>query len=553
MRLVASGIALLALLTGGVPGDAAAQKAASTPNSAARPAQESFRPDGRLAVSNVRTGIHPSHTRVVLDLTGPAEWSVQRADQGTLVILVRNALLGEGIRPVVAAQGFLRRIQPKQVPDGVEVRLATAQPRPAYRTLTLENPDRLVVDLVSGESAPREDSGIAKSSSGSAHQEHLRPSRTPAAPVPAPQPAPAVTQAESPAPRPTSIAPPAPEPSLPLAPPASGAPVRPVPSAAPGEAPPQRASQPVPPPTAAVAPPVERDGPMEEPRIASVPAGPPPPADERSAVLQVSEGEKARGALPPRAEERGPAALARDSRLTVVIDPGHGGHDTGAIGPSGLMEKDVVLDLALRLKRLLEERLQVRVLMTRSEDVFVSLAERTAIANRAKADFFISLHVNAAEKRGAIGFETFFFAREPSDSDARASAQRENLVLDTNGAAGADRASLLKMTLTDMAVTRDMKESSTLAELVLASLDKSLKVENRGVKSGPFYVLATAAMPAILVESAFITNPREERRLQQEDHRQRVAEALYDGIARYKTRYEQRLGMRPGPAAHAGS
>ena len=207
------------------------------------------------------------------------------------------------------------------------------------------------------------------------------------------------------------------------------------------------------------------------------------------------------------------------------------------------MEKDVVLDLAHRLRRLLEERLRVRVLMTRTEDVFVPLAERTAIANRARADFFISLHVNGAEHRGAVGFETFFFAREPSDNDARASAQRENLVLETNGNAGKGQVSLLKTTLTDMAVTRDMKESSTLAELLLASLDGILRVENRGVKSGPFHVLATAAMPAVLVESAFITNPREERRLQRDDYRQRLAEAIYHAVAKYKTRYEQRIGM----------
>lgn len=239
--------------------------------------------------------------------------------------------------------------------------------------------------------------------------------------------------------------------------------------------------------------------------------------------------------------------------LTIVLDPGHGGHDTGAIGPSGLMEKDVVLDLALRLRRLLTERLGIRVLMTRTEDVFVPLEERTAIANRAKADFFLSLHVNAAPKRGAGGFETFYFTREPSDSDARASTQRENLVIESSGAAGTDLDSLLKITLADMAVTRDMRESSELAELVLTSLDNLLKVENRGVKSGPFYVLATAAMPAILVESAFITNPKEERKLTQWAYRQRVAEALYTGIAKYKVRYERRVGMGSSAAAAAGS
>jgi N-acetylmuramoyl-L-alanine amidase len=248
---------------------------------------------------------------------------------------------------------------------------------------------------------------------------------------------------------------------------------------------------------------------------------------------------------------RDPGEMRRDEEampLTIVLDPGHGGHDTGAIGPSGLMEKDVTLDLAVRLRKLLQDRLGVRVLMTRSGDVFVPLPERSAIANRAKADFMISLHVNAAYSRGAVGFETFYFTREPSDSDARASAQRENLVIESSGSTGKDLDHLLKATLADMAVTRDMKESSSLAERILAALDKILKVDNRGVKSGPFYVLATAAMPAVLVESAFITNPREERRLQGEEYRQRIAEGLYEGVAAYKIRYEQRLGLRAVPA-----
>jgi len=207
------------------------------------------------------------------------------------------------------------------------------------------------------------------------------------------------------------------------------------------------------------------------------------------------------------------------------------------------MEKDVVLDLAIRLRRLLVEQLGAQVLMTRTEDVFVPLPERTAIANRARADFFISIHANAAMKRSAVGFETFFFSREPSDGDARASAQRENLLIEPDGARGSDQESLLRMTLADMAVTRDMRESSQLAEHLLASLDKLLRVENRGVKSGPFYVLATAAMPAILVESAFITNPREERKLQRTEYRQRLAAAMFEGIAKYKVRYERRVGM----------
>jgi N-acetylmuramoyl-L-alanine amidase len=288
----------------------------------------------------------------------------------------------------------------------------------------------------------------------------------------------------------------------------------------------------------------------------------PPAAEPRPGVSQPSAQPDVAAAggqrvttptIAPPVNGNAGGAAAGPVVLTVVLDPGHGGHDTGAVGPSGLMEKDVVLDLALRLRRLLTARLGIRVIMTRTEDVFVPLQERTAIANRAKADFFLSLHMNGATMRGAGGFETYYFTREPSDSDARASAQRENLVIDGNGAAGKDLESLLKITLADMAVTRDMRESSELAELVLSSLDTLLKVENRGVKSGPFYVLATAAMPAILVESAFITNPKEERKLQRETYRQRVAEALYTGIAKYKVRYERRVGMGTSAAAAAGS
>lgn len=262
-----------------------------------------------------------------------------------------------------------------------------------------------------------------------------------------------------------------------------------------------------------------------------------------------------RAAEPERTapQESPPTPPGLGGPLTVVLDPGHGGHDTGAVGPTGLMEKDVVLDLALRLRRLLARRLGMRVIMTRSEDVFVPLQERTAIANRARADFFLSLHMNGATKRGAGGFETFYFTREPSDNDARTSAQRENLIIEPNGAAGKDLESLLKTTLADLAVTRDMRESSELAELVLASLGKLLKMQSRGVKSGPFYVLATAAMPAVLVESAFITNPREERRLRQEAYRQRLVEALYEGVAKYKIRYERRIGMENRAAAAANS
>lgn len=232
---------------------------------------------------------------------------------------------------------------------------------------------------------------------------------------------------------------------------------------------------------------------------------------------------------------------------TIVIDPGHGGRDAGAVGPRGLKEKDVVLDISLRLRQLIQERLGIRVVMTRTEDVFVPLEERTAIANRAKADFFISIHVNAADRSRAQGFETYYLSRQPSDSTARASAIRENLSVNLEGLQPKEQNSL-KAILWDMANTLYIKESSELAEMLLDELDEILQVENRGVKSAPFFVLMGAAMPAVLAEVAFISNPFEERKLRGESYRDRVADALFTGVKRFKVRYERRLGVVPAMA-----
>jgi len=176
----------------------------------------------------------------------------------------------------------------------------------------------------------------------------------------------------------------------------------------------------------------------------------------------------------------------------------------------------------------------------------VPLEERTAIANRAKADFFISVHVNAAPRSRALGFETYYLSREPSDSVARASAIRENLPVNLGGLQPSEQEAL-KAILWDMANTLYLKESSELAQILLRELDEILRVKNRGVKSAPFFVLMGAAMPAVLVEVAFISNPKEERKLQTEAYKNQVAEALYTGIARFKARYERRLGFSPSP------
>jgi N-acetylmuramoyl-L-alanine amidase len=433
---------------------------------------ESARPPVDRALGNVtkvRVGTHEGFKRIVFELGGPQEWSVDQSADGPIRIVIPGVGLDDGVRRLDFPRGSVRSIQPIRRSGGVEILVVCEPSQVRVRTLTLTDPDRLVVDVMLPGAGDVERT-VARGTPPSSSRSNATATT-------------AVAKSRAPAPLPSG-------------------PETPSPSA----------SEPSPRPT------VTPSGPGGEPVGGS---GTPAP----------SEADR---------EEATP--------LTVVLDPGHGGHDTGAIGPSGLMEKDVALDLALRLRGLLQQRLGMRVLMTRTEDVFVPLPERSAFANRVKADFLISLHVNAANKRGAIGFETFYFTREPSDNDARASTQRENLIIENNGTTGKDLESLLKTTLADMAVTRDMKESSNLAERILSSLEKILRVENRGVKSGPFYVLATAAMPAVLVESAFITNPREERKLQREAYRQQIAHALFEGIAAYKVRYQQRLGLRRAPA-----
>ncbi len=227
---------------------------------------------------------------------------------------------------------------------------------------------------------------------------------------------------------------------------------------------------------------------------------------------------------------------------TIVIDPGHGGKDPGAIGSGGTKEKDVVLAIANELKGLISERLGIRVVLTRTGDYFVPLEERTARANNERADLFISIHANAALGRSRQGgFETYFHDLALAE-DAKAVARLENSVIKLERG-GKQPMSQAEFILWDMAHNAFMYESNELAILVQEELDKKLRIENRGVKQAPFYVLSGANMPSILAEGAFISNPREENMLRNSDFQKRVAEGLYDAIAAYKRNYERGMGL----------
>ena len=214
----------------------------------------------------------------------------------------------------------------------------------------------------------------------------------------------------------------------------------------------------------------------------------------------------------------------------VALDPGHGGEDTGTIGPSGLLEKDLVLDVSRRLKELLETRLGTEVILTRSRDEFIPLEERTAIANQQQADLFISIHANSARNREASGVETFIldFA---SEDEALEVATREN-------ASSQRSVRELEKLLTQIAYREYNHESQELAQVVQQNLFTGLRShrpshQDRGVKRAPFIVLIGSRMPSILTEIGFLSNPSDENYLRREEAREHVAEALYGGIEKY--------------------
>jgi N-acetylmuramoyl-L-alanine amidase len=236
---------------------------------------------------------------------------------------------------------------------------------------------------------------------------------------------------------------------------------------------------------------------------------------------------------------------------TIVLDAGHGGHDSGAVGPGGLQEKDLVLDVTRRVARLIEDKLNVKVLLSRDSDHFVTLQDRTTFANKERADLFVSIHANAHRETASAGVETYFLSSEATDSAARQVAALENSVVrleKPNARNG--RLDAVKAILWDLAQSEFQLESSRLAEVVQDSMTRSLRIPNRGVKQAGFYVLGGAAMPAILLEIGFVTNPQEEKRLKDSKYRDEIARAIYAGLAEYKAKYDARARDQ-APSARA--
>jgi N-acetylmuramoyl-L-alanine amidase len=276
-------------------------------------------------------------------------------------------------------------------------------------------------------------------------------------------------------------------------------------------------------------PPATRVGPGVTPPQEGTPVPPSasPPAGSSATPPPASSAP----VLPPLA----PAPeTRRRAAFTVVIDAGHGGEETGARGPSGLLEKDVTLDVARRVKARLMSDDGTAVYLTRDEDRKVALDDRTALANHEKADLFVSIHANSSRRDSARGSETYFLSYQATDDDARALAALENDTLGIDR--GVSGQSGLDLVLWDLAQSAFLKESSDLAEEIQDRLNDTLGVRNRGIKQAPFRVLMGATMPAVLVEIAFISSPEEERRLREAAFKDRIAEAIATSVRKFRER-----------------
>jgi N-acetylmuramoyl-L-alanine amidase len=423
---------------------------------------------------------------------------------GTKPVLTNKALT---VIPV--SDHFVKQIRVAEPQRNVTRVVLDLETTVESTTSRLENPDRLIIEI--------------RAPGGGAPETTKAPLRTPPTLV-EPTPAPKPVEHRQFTPPPTALPSVAPvraqevalDPPPELAPRRSGPP--PSPAIAlnykPEQAPPPRSHL-----TGAEAP------------TALLAKATPPPVPASASNVSPTPAETA---LPAKRNSSGGRSMIRVLGLKVgrvVLDPGHGGHDSGTIGPEGLREKDLVLDVTLRLGHLIEERMGSEVIYTRSDDTFIPLERRTEIANEAKADLFLSIHANSSPLRSAAGVETFYLNLTTSKS-ALELAAREN--------AGSQMSIYeLQELLQKIALKDKVEESREFAGRVQSALytlsarPADARSKDRGVKKAPFVVLIGASMPSVLAEIGFISNAHDEHIMRREDYRQRTAEALYKGLSSY--------------------
>lgn len=468
--------------------------------------------DGIPRVQTIRTGLTPDSTEIVIELEGDVQYVSGRiANPDRIYFDLHAAKLTPAVaRNNVPVSGeLLTKVRVAQNQSGVVRVVLDVNGVQDYSAALLRNPTRLLIELyadkVPGKREPVQ--------TASAH--------TKAESAPAPK-----TQAP-PKPLDVSSANAKPLPVETVVVPAKA------PDSVAGKGSPSSKGMIVADPTAPAAP--------ATPAPAALKQELPPPSKTlrtASSTTKTAAGthkpDLVQPTSAPQPTRDGQSTLTRALGLKIgriVIDAGHGGHDTGTIGPTGLMEKDLCLDVALRLGKLIQQKLPTaEIVYTRSDDTFIPLEERTQIANDAKADLFVSIHANSSPDHAARGVETYYLNLKGS-AEAMEVAARENAVAQGNIH---DLEDMVKK----IARTEKIDESRELAEDIQDSLSKRLQktakpVKNRGVRKAPFVVLIGADMPSILTEISFLSNPADEQLLKKPEHRQRIAEGVYQGMESY--------------------
>lgn len=486
-------------------------------------------------VTSIRHWSTPDYTRVAIDLEQDVKFASQRIDHPDRIFFdlydtkLASTLVGKSFD---VDDGFLKKIRVAQFKPGKTRVVLEVDDLSDYDAFLLPNPSRLIIDIHGKESAESRKSATPKATGGEesvgpairnalvakAEAEDLPGEDDKGAP---PEP---VTQIKSTKPTVQTVN-------------VGNRPVKKIIEADSTDTP----SRKRPP----VARSVEDLRPDVAPETSSTADA---SADESSdEVTPQKKSTPARGKGKRKTASSAPDVDVREARPTaagdrsliralglkigkIVIDPGHGGHDTGTIGPDGLLEKDLVVDVGRRLGKLLEARMGAEVVYTRKDDTFIPLETRTAIANRERADLFVSIHANSSRDSNARGVETYYL-NFTSSPDALEVAARENAVSEKSIYELGD---LVKK----IALKEKIEESHEFASNVQQALHSGLAAKNsgirdRGVKKAPFIVLIGANMPSILAEISFVSNPTDERKLQTPEYRQRIAESLYRGIAKY--------------------
>lgn len=249
-----------------------------------------------------------------------------------------------------------------------------------------------------------------------------------------------------------------------------------------------------------------------------------------------------RGPAEKAVKEPSVKPIGKYSIRSIVIDAGHGGNDPGAIGRRlRIKERNITLSIAKKLKKILEDN-EVKITMTRERDVFIPLQERARIANSSGADLFVSVHVNASRSRSLNGFECYYLS-EATDDNARALEAFENATLKTDDGAAVEHSGALDKTLWDMKLTENRRESAELANSICKAVENNLTARNRGTRTARFYVLKYTRIPAVLVETGYISNKFEELKFRDESYADRMADVIAKGILAYKDEYERTEGF----------